>query len=165
MLKKKLFSAHTLVGLSDIKKNPIQGWHEYLAEGNQFLATAANAFTQQRPAFTPEILYNLVAMAIEKLIMALLMKSGNLPYNHTMHDLVASMEDFLPGRLGYLGEEIKALDAFQEICDLDSYTITIPDTDEIAKMLALAKKMQTLTIAQTSDEYFIEEKNHGQEKC
>lgn len=134
-----------LVGFGDIKRDSIGGWQEFLKEGNQFLATATNAHSQERPSFTADILYNLVAMAIEKLIMALLMKSGNLPYNHTMHDLVESMDEFLPGGLGNLGEELKALDAFQEICDKESYTIKTPTMAEVSRMLELAKEVQLLT--------------------
>lgn len=150
MVQKESAPAANLVSFSDIRKEPITDWQEFLEEGNQFLATASKAYAKKRQAFTVEILYNLVAMAIEKLIMALLMKSGNLPYNHTMHDLVTSMEEFLPGCLTDLGDELKALDAFQEICDIESYTIRPPDSAEIARMLELANKVQALTIAQTS---------------
>ena len=150
MLGKKPLPPAKLVGFSEIKPQPISDWQEFLKEGNQFLATATNAFILQREVFTAEILYNLVAMAIEKLIMALLMNSGNLPYNHTMHDLVESMEEFLPGCLTDLGDELKALDAFQEICDIESYTIRPPDSAEIARMLELANKVQALALTQTS---------------
>jgi hypothetical protein len=136
-----------LVGFGDIKRDPIMGWQDFLKEGNQFLSTAAGGYARRQQVFTSEILYNLVGMAIEKLIMALLMKSGNLPYNHTMHDLVESMEEFLPGDLANLGEELKALDGFQEICDIDSYNITPPTMAEISRMLELAKEVQTITIS------------------
>ncbi len=135
-----------LVAFGDIKRDPIGGWQEFLKEGNQFLATASNGYAKRQQVFTSEILYNLVGMAIEKLIMALLMKSGNLPYNHTMHDLVESMEEFLPGELTALAAELKALDGYQEICDIDSYNISPPTMAEVARMLDLAKEVQTLTM-------------------
>jgi hypothetical protein len=144
--KKQGVPAKRLVTFNDIKRPPIGGWQDFLKEGNQFLATAVNGHAKRRQVFTSEILYNLVGMAIEKLIMALLMKSGNLPYNHTMHDLVDSMEDFLPGDLGTLGDELKALDGFQEICDIDSYNMTPPTMAEVARMLELATEVQTLTM-------------------
>ena len=140
----------TLVGFADIKSNPIGGWQDYLREGNQFLATATNGYANRQQVFTAGILYNLVAMAIEKLIMALLMESGNLPYNHTMHDLVAAMEEFQPGELGNLGEELKALDGFQEICDPYEFTITPPSMEEVARMLALAGEVQSIAITNTA---------------
>lgn len=135
-----------LVAFGDIKRDPIGGWQEFLKEGNQFLATASKGYAKRQQVFTSEILYNLVGMALEKLIMALLMKSGNLPYNHTMHDLVESMEEFLPGDLGNLGAELKALDGYQEICDIDSYNISPPTMVEVVRMLDLAKEVQTLTM-------------------
>ena len=151
MLEKQISPPTHLVGFADIKRDPIAGWQQFLGEGNEFLATASKAFALERKAFTPEILYNLVAMAIEKLIMAMLMKSGNLPYNHTMHDLVDSMNDFLPGELMNLGDELKALDAYQEICDVESYSINPPAMAEVAMMLELAGAVQTLTMKSIID--------------
>ena len=133
-----------LFALTEITTTPIKGWEEFLREGNEFLATACKAHDQQRQAFTEEILYNLVVMAIEKLIMALLMKSGNLPYNHTMHDLVAAMDEFLPGRLEELGPKLKALDAFQKICDPYDFTLIPPSQTEVVGMIALAREVQGL---------------------
>lgn len=135
-----------VVGFGDIKSEPIKGWEEFLKEGQQFLGTAERAYAMKRESFTAEILYNLVAMAIEKLIMGLLMKSGNLPYNHTMHDLVEAMEESLPGRLGTLGERLKGLDAFQEICDTESYTIIPPTMGQIAEMISLAGEIRSLAL-------------------
>ncbi|MDR9501526.1 MAG: hypothetical protein RI601_07000 [Desulfurivibrionaceae bacterium] len=146
MTEKQRAAPDNLVGFGDIRRDPIGGWQDFLKEGGQFLATAVNGHAKRQEVFTSEILYNLVGMAIEKLVMALLMQSGNLPYNHTMHDLVESMEEFLPGDLANLGEELKALDGFQEICDIASYNITPPTMAEIAGMLELAKEVQTLTL-------------------
>lgn len=132
-----------LAGFPAPHSEPIKGWEEYLREGNQFLATANNAYTQRKEPFTTAILYNLVAMAIEKLIMALLMKNGKLPYNHTMHDLVEAIDEFLPGELEGLGAELKAWDGFQDICDIESYSITPPTMGQIGGMLTLALEVQS----------------------
>ncbi|HIJ91614.1 MAG: hypothetical protein OEV89_13210 [Desulfobulbaceae bacterium] len=139
-----------LSGFPEPQREPIKGWQEFLKEGNQFLATANNAYAQRKKTFTTEILYNLVAMAIEKLIMALLMKSGNLPYNHTMRDLVEAIDEFLPGELAGLGEELKRLDAFQDICDMESYSISPPTMGQIGGMLALALEVQSRIVTSVS---------------
>jgi tRNA A37 threonylcarbamoyltransferase TsaD len=131
-----------LIGFSDIKSFAINGWEEYLREGDQYLTTARRAFAGQRHAFTAEILYNVIAMAIEKLVMGALMQSGNLPYNHTMRDLAEAMEEHFPGRLGGITERLLALDAYQEICDLDTYHRTPPTMAEIPAMLSLAMELQ-----------------------
>lgn len=133
-----------LIGFSDIKSFAINGWEEYLREGDQYLTTARRAFAGQRHAFTAEILYNVIAMAIEKLVMGALMQSGNLPYNHTMRDLAEAMEEHFPGRLGGISERLLALDAYQEICDLDTYHRTPPTMAEIPAMLGLAMELQEL---------------------
>ena len=151
MLKSEAIKSTHLVGFADIKKDPIGGWQTFLSEGNQFLATAVNGHKNRQQVFTSEILYNLVGMGIEKLVMAILMKSGNLPYNHTMHDLVDSMEDFLPGQLTPFAAELRALDGFQEICDIDSYNITPPTMDEIARMLHLAKEVQSVVFKELTN--------------
>ncbi len=70
---------------------PLDGWQLYRRDGEQFLRTAVSAHRRGNPRFTPEIVYNLVAMAIEKLIMALLMRRGDLADNHTMVDLLAAL--------------------------------------------------------------------------
>ena len=140
-----------LAGFPEVNSEPIKGWEEYLREGKQFLATANNAYTQRKEPFTTPILYNLVAMAIEKLIMALLMKNGKLPYNHTMHDLVEAIDEFLPGELEGLGAELKAWDGFQDICDIESYSITPPTMGQIGGMLTLALEVQTRVIASVID--------------
>ena len=141
----------TLAGFPEVNSEPIKGWQEFLKEGNQFLATANNAYTQRKEAFTTAILYNLVAMAIEKLIMALLMKNGKLPYNHTMHDLVEAIDEFLPNELVGLGEELKAWDGFQDICDIESYSITPPTMGQIDGMLKLALEVQSRIMISVTD--------------
>ena len=133
----------SLAGFPAPSSEPIKGWEEFLQEGNQFLATANNAHARRKEAFTTAILYNLVAMAIEKLIMALLMKSGKLPYNHTMHDLVEAIDEFLPGELAGLGEELKKLDGFQDICEIESCSISPPTMVQIGGMLTLALEVQS----------------------
>ena len=140
-----------LAGFPEVNSESIKGWEEFLREGNQFLATANNAHAQRKEPFTTAILYNLVAMAMEKLIMALLMKSGKLPYNHTMHDLVEAIDKFLPGELAGLGEGLKRLDGFQDICDMESYSISPPTMGQIGGMLTLALEVQARVIASVID--------------
>lgn len=83
-------------------------------------------------------------MAIEKFVMAALMRHGTLPYNHTMADLVEAMETTFPGKMGDIGEGLLEMDKYQEICDLDGFKITPPGMEKISRMLGLADKMQTL---------------------
>lgn len=125
--------------LSEIKPaHPITGWQDFLADGSGYLNTAVGALARRREVFTPQILYNLIAMAIEKFVMAALMLYGAMPYNHTMRDLVMAMEETFPGAVADLRDELLALDSYQEICDLEGFAIAPPGMKKIPAMLDLA---------------------------
>ena len=125
---------------------PIQGWEEFLKDGNGYLRTAKGGYLNRKKIFTSEILYNIIAMAIEKFVMAALMRHGTLPYNHTMADLVESMEETFPGAIADIREGLLRLDSYQDICDPYEFTIVEITMDEIPGMLDLAEKLQQLVI-------------------
>ena len=135
--------------LTSIK--PIQGWEEYLEDGNGYLRTAKGGYANRKKIFTSNILYNIIAMAIEKFVMAALMRHGTLPYNHTMADLVESMEGTFPGALGDIREGLLRLDSYQDICDPYEFTIVELAMDEIPGMLVMAEKLQQLVINDLTD--------------
>lgn len=122
----------------------IRGWQDFLEEGQGFLTTAVRAHAKRSKVFSPDILYNLVAMAIEKFAMAALMRNGVLPYNHTMADLVESLEETFPGQIESIKTGLLALDSHQEICDPDDFTISPPSMEEIPDMLKLADDFHNL---------------------
>lgn len=129
----------------------IDDWQEYLRDGQQFLRTATGAYRKKRAAFTPEAIYNITAMAIEKLIMALLMKNGDLAENHTMTDLAAALERHTGPQPG-LREQLIFLDSFQDICDPDDARYVIPDEHQVARILDIGLEVQQfiLPLAQES---------------
>ncbi|WP_457574158.1 hypothetical protein [Desulfolithobacter sp.] len=133
-----------VIPLDGIRRNPIDDWEDFLREGREYLATARGGYARRRNIFTPEILYNLIAMAIEKFVMAALMFHGTLPYNHTMHDLVEAMDQTFPGAIDTMRERLLSLDRYQEICDLDTYHIDPPSLEEITDMLVLAEQLGDL---------------------
>ena len=124
----------------------IQGWEEFLKDGNGFLRTAKGGYLRRKKKFTSEILYNIIAMAIEKFVMAALMRHGALPYNHTMADLVESMEETFPGALADIREGLLRLDLYQDICDPYKFTIVELPMAEIPGLLVLASTLQQLVI-------------------
>lgn len=123
---------------------PIQGWEEFLEDGKGYLSTATGAYLNSNMVFTPDILYNLVAMAIEKFVMAALMRQGTMPYNHTMIDLVEAMEVTFPHAIDDIREGLLKLDTYQDICDPYEFTIVTPELEEIPGMLRLADRLQQL---------------------
>jgi HEPN domain-containing protein len=118
----------------------IENWQEYRRDGEQFLHTALMARKKNKKHFTPEILYNLTGMAIEKLIMAYLMKNGDLADNHTMGDLLTALERHA-GSQPELAEKLHYLDSFQEICDLEAYSVKIPTQEDTEVILAIGQKI------------------------
>ena len=133
-----------LIPLAGIE--PIRGWEEFLQDGKGFLSTALAGYQKRQQVFTAEILYNIIAMAVEKFIMAALMRHGALPYNHTMGDLVEAMEHTFPGRMGTISEGLLDLDRYQEICDIDAFNIRPPGLEKISGMLELADRLHSLVI-------------------
>jgi len=143
--KPQKMTTSTYFSVSDIKAaQPISGWEEFLAEGEAYLKTASGAHRKAKKVFTAEILYNIIAMAIEKFVMAALMKHGALPYNHTMKDLVEAMDETFPKVLSKIKGELLTMDSYQEICDLDGFKITPPEMDKIPLMLELSQEMHTI---------------------
>ena len=131
--------------LSNLKTvQPIQGWQDFFEEGSGFLKTAVAAYQKSKRAYTAPILYNRAAMAIEKFSMAALMMHGAMPYNHTMADLVDGLEGTFPGEFSAMRDGLLQLDTYQEICDLEGFSINPPGMEEIPAMLDLAGTIQGL---------------------
>ena len=140
MMQSTLLQAEQIVPME-----PITGWETFFKEGNDYLRGAEGGFKKRKAVFTAEILYNMIAMAIEKFVMAALMKKGAMPANHTMADLVEALEFSYPGVVDSFREELLRMDGYQEICDLDTYTIAPPAIESIPGMLQLAGQVRALT--------------------
>lgn len=121
----------------------IDNWQDYRRDGEQFLSVATGALHKGNSRFTPEILYNLVAMAIEKLIMAFLMRQGDLAENHTMGDLLRALEKHV-GKHPELTEQFSYLDSFQEICVIETYNRRPPTGEEIKIIVEIGENVHRL---------------------
>lgn len=120
----------------------ISDWHKYLSDGNQFLKTARGAYTKEKKAFSPETLYNIICMAIEKFVMAYLMKNGDLAVNHTMTDLVETLEKYIT-LTAALKLELQHLDSYQDICEFDNFTMKKITVSEVGDFLDTAETLRT----------------------
>ena len=135
-----------LVSIHGRKERSLDGWQEFLSDGNAFLKTATAAYYQRKKTFTPEILYNIIAMAIEKFVMAAVMHSGDMPENHTMADLLRGLQKVYPDDSMQFERDLLQFDQYQEICDLDAFKIAPPCMQEIPAMLDLAHRLQDFVI-------------------
>ncbi|MGE4489595.1 MAG: hypothetical protein AB7E95_08635 [Kiritimatiellales bacterium] len=119
----------------------MDGWNEFMGEGDAYLKTACGG--RKRPAvFTPEILYNLLAMAIEKHVMAVLMFNNSLADNHTFTDLIESARTICPLD-EELAQKLIKYESYQEICPVfDGYNRDPFPPEEIPGMTDAAEQVQ-----------------------
>lgn len=123
-------------------------WRDFIRDGDRLLKTA-DAGGKKRPrVFTPEILYNLIAMAIEKHVMGYLLFNNRLPDNHTLRDLMDAAR-----QVGELDAELHrktvAYDRFQEICAIAAYHRDVPDAEDTAAFLRVACEVRDFVSART----------------
>lgn len=119
----------------------ISDWHIFQRDGEQFLKTAQAAFIKKSKGFSPEVVYNLTCMGIEKLIMAFLMQRGDLAENHTMADLLRALEKHHATNQE-LEKKLRYLDSFQEICDLETYVVRKPSAKDLGEIVESGKFLQ-----------------------
>ena len=113
----------------------ISDWQEHIDAGRKYLQTARNGL--ERPSvFNNELIYHLTAMAIEKLLVGVYQFHQQMPVDHTLDGLVDDLaticlmdED--------LGERIKHLARFDDMCPLVPVNRTIPDNKQIQALLAV----------------------------
>jgi hypothetical protein len=119
------------------------GYYVFFEAGCSFHKTA-NGAVKRPEVFTPEIIQNIVAMAIEKYFMAIFIKRGFLPLNHTMSDLVsAAMSMSLPIEPEIL-ETLYYMDNLQQICSLDTFKIITPTPSDVPRFLKAVAKVAKL---------------------
>jgi HEPN domain-containing protein len=114
---------------------PETNWSIWLREAHQYLKAGKN----EKKRFDNSILYNLLAMSLEKFVMAILGYNLMLPLNHTFTDLVESLEKVCP-----LDRELKdtilRLETRQEICSFEDYVRTEISAEDIILLREVVKK-------------------------
>ncbi len=121
-------------------------WTSFRTDGEQLLAAATGG--RKRPAvFAPPITFNLAAMAIENLSMAILAQRGDLADNHTIRDLVHALERHvtLPAELR---ADLLDLERFEDLCPIapiDHDPITAAD---VPRILATARAFRAFAVEQ-----------------
>ncbi len=106
-------------------------WKEWLPKGDQYL----NAGTPKSGTskFGTDILYNVLSMALESYIMAILDYKQNLPDNHTYTDLIFGLERVMTID-PKLKEKILKYESIQSICSIDKFSIKKPTDEQITDL-------------------------------
>lgn len=126
-------------------------WKTFLEEGKKYHRTAQGSV--RRPeVFTPAITQGIAAMGIEKYTMAICMRTGILPRNHTMADLLAEL-DTLVAIPPDVRETLHYMDSLQRICSLDTFSIRDPSAQDVPRFLAALDALAELagSIAHETD--------------
>jgi hypothetical protein len=116
-------------------------WQTFIDDGDRYLTAAAGGLKRRPEVFTPEILYNLVAMAIEKHAMGYLMHHHRMPDNHTLRDLMDALKE-LGGLDDRLYGRVVEMERFQEICSVFEYHRDIPDARDAAEFLEIGDQVR-----------------------
>jgi len=127
----------------------IEDWRTFIKEGEQYLSTALAADKKKSKVFTPEILYNITAMAIEKYLMGFLMYNNDLADNHTMADLLDSIKRHVTPSPTMI-EDLLYIDSFQDICDTFNASYKTPRPEEMKKILSIGQKVRDFTMSKVT---------------
>lgn len=106
-------------------------WKTWIKEGDQYLKSATPK--GEKSKFNNEILYNLLSMALEGYIMAILDYHTALPDNHTYTDLINGLEKVydLPDDLK---SRIMKYEGIQSICSVDQFEIRTATDEELIEL-------------------------------
>jgi hypothetical protein len=122
-------------------------WEQFLKEGREFHRTALGSL--KRPeVFTPEIIQNIAAMGIEKYFMAIFVRRGMLPQNHTMSDFVEETKSLMP-LPEELEESLLYFDSLQNICSFDDFKITKPSPGDVDRFINTINQVAALAERET----------------
>ena len=116
-------------------------WTEYWNEGTRYLEIAERAFGH-KASFTPEILYHMLGMSLEKMFMAWMGNAGKLPDNHTVRDLVRGAEQIsaLPE---LLRRDLIRFDRFMGLCSLIPLPMDPPTAADVPAMFETVRQTKT----------------------
>lgn len=121
----------------------ITGWQDHLQSGYQYLKTA-NKGLARPTVFNNELIFQLAAMGIEKLIAGVCQYHHKMPCDHTLSGLVTDLADVCPIDPD-LVERIKRLERIDDMCTLSPERRTPPDSKDIRELLAVGDAVVRFT--------------------
>jgi len=122
-----------------MKKASALDWQEQIDTGRRYLNTAVNG-QARRSVFNNALVYQLTAMAIEKMLVGVYQYHRKMPEDHTLDGLVDGLDAICPLSRN-LAESIKGIGRFDDMCPLIPVKRSIPDDVEIKAMLAVGQQV------------------------
>ena len=94
----------------------ITGWQDHIRAGSRYLKTASNGLSR-RAVFNNELIFQLAAMGIEKLMVGVCQYHHQMPTDHTLSGLVAALSEVCPMDADLAGM-IKRIEQIDDMCTL-----------------------------------------------
>lgn len=117
----------------------ISGWQDFIQAGREYLKTASNGVS--RPAvFNNELVFQLAAMAIEKLIVGMAHYYKQIPVDSTLSGLVSALSEVCPLDPG-MADRIRKIETVDDMCALTVQHREPPGDDAIREILAVGHEM------------------------
>ena len=126
----------------------MNGSREMADEGRKFLSIIKS--TKSAKKFTPSVLYNITAMALEKFVMATCMYHDSLPENHTLTDLMDAVVKHVPVDES-VSKAILQFENVQQLCSLEDYERKEIAPDDLALFIASVISFCTMLDAHCSE--------------
>jgi len=118
----------------------ISGIDAILTEGEGYFLVVLKSHL--RPlVFTPEIVHNLLGMALEKFAVAILMQAGTMPDNHTFSDLLRELKAQIPVRPA-IEAALLAMDEESDLCSLEIRKVRIPGPERMRELIGIGELLQ-----------------------
>jgi len=117
----------------------ISGWQDFIQAGREYLKTASNGVS--RPAvFNNELIFQITAMAIEKLIVGLVHYHHQMPVDNTLSGLVESLSAVCPLD-PEMADRIRQIENIDDMCALTVAHREPPGDDAIREILAVGNEV------------------------
>ncbi len=117
----------------------LTGWHDHIQAGRKYLKTANKGLS--RPAvFTNELIFQLTALAIEKLIIGVCQYHRQMPLDHTLSGLVEGLAPVC-SLDAELADRIKWIEQIDNMCALTPVNRNAPSDMEIQGILYVGRQV------------------------
>jgi hypothetical protein len=117
----------------------ISDWHDHVRAGAQYIQTAVGGL-QRREVFTNELVFQLAAMGIEKIIVGLCQYYGRMPSDHTLSGLLTDLAAVRPLDEA-LAERVRRVEMIDDMCTLDAERRIPPGDIEVQLALLTGREV------------------------
>ena len=111
----------------------ISGWEDHILSGRQYLKTARNG-RARREVFNNELVFQLTAMAMEKLMVGICQYHHRMPTDHTLSGLVRGLAPVCPMDED-LARRIREIEGIDNMCPLTAALRPEPDQTAVDQIL------------------------------